>query len=289
MPQYEELSGLDRREVRGRDKRVAGVAKQMKMLPTVQHVQNPDLPPENKFCGEAILTSWEDSYCGTWSRMDVIDSRTRSLFVVSMMSTAGGVGNQFELGWHAPAAMYNGASLDELECIIQSARMLAGGPVSGFAQQTITRVLTEHGFIPTERPKLDLERREKSGSEKRVIAREVVRQLDPKSPLLDVSENLPGEFGCEIDLMILENWYWDQWERTDVLDWRMRSIVVLGQLIGLNNWDEVRSHVPVALRTGVTLPELEELTYNAATYMGIPTGRSTRRAVIAGVEDAKRD
>lgn len=287
MADQNEPTGLERRERRGSEKRAIGAAKQRQMLPKIPFKQDPEQFADNVFNIDSILTSYEDSYCDTWSRMDVIDSRTRSLFVVAMMSCVGNVGNQFELGWHAPAAIYNGATIDELEAIITNARMLAGGPVAGWAQQTIRAALTDHGFLPTARPGPDLARREKTGSEKRAIARDILRDMDPDSPLLELAEELsPDVFAQEIDFMILENWYFDLWTRTQVLDRRMRSIVTIGQLIGLKDHDELRAHIPVALRNGVTVRELEELTYNAATYMGFPAGRAARATIGAGIKDA---
>ena len=70
-------------------------------------------------------------------------------------------------------------------------------------------------------------------------------------------------------------------ERTEVLDRRTRSVVTLGMIMGLANHDALREHVPVALRNGVTVPELEELVYQAATYLGYVSGKSIR-ATIAG-------
>jgi alkylhydroperoxidase/carboxymuconolactone decarboxylase family protein YurZ len=48
--------------------------------------------------------------------------------------------------------------------------------------------------------------------------------------------------------------------------------VTLGLLMGLANHEALKAHVPVTLRNGLTVPELEELVYQAATYLGYVSG-----------------
>jgi len=142
--------------------------------------------------------------------------------------------------------------------------------------------LTTHNLLEPI-PEADDARTERAGSEKRAIARDVLRDMDPDSPLLKISEQAMADdvFAPELDYMELENVYFDLWERTEVLDRRTRSAVTLGMTMGLANHNALHEHVPVALRNGVTVLELEELVYQAATYLGYASGKSIR-ATVAG-------
>jgi 4-carboxymuconolactone decarboxylase len=278
------LTGYARRERRGSEKRRVGIKNALRMLP--KYPIRDDKIPENVFCADSLLMSMEDSYCDAWDRTDVINARTRSLFTISMMICVGNVGNQFELEWHAPGAIRNGATIDEIEAIITYARKFVAGPAQGWAQGTIRKALTDQGLMP-HRPPPDLERREKSGSEKRKIAREVLKKLDPSSELLKVPDQIdPNKFASELDLMILENYYFDSWAREDgALDWHMRSIVTLGMLFAIPRLELARQHVPIALQNGVTVKELEELVLHAATYLGYPIGLAIRSVVTEALQE----
>ena len=93
-------------------------------------------------------------------------------------------------------------------------------------------------------------------------------------------------FAPELDYMILENVYFDLWARTHVLDHRTRSVVTLGLLMGLGNQGALAAHVPVALRNGLTVPELEEFVYQAATYLGYVSGASIRSTITRALKAA---
>lgn len=269
-----------KRERRGHEKRVIGVRNIQRMLPgTPNGMYGGDVPPD-VFSGDTMLMAMEDSYCDMWDRNDVIDPRTRSIFNVSMMIAVGNVGNQFELQYHAPAAVYNGVRVAELEAMIVHARAYVGSPCAAWAMQSIVTALNSHNLITEALPPADVERREQRGSEKRAIARDVLREMESQSPLLDLGEDLPpGVFAPELDFMILENVYFDLWERTGVLDRRTRSIVTLGLIMALPNHYALQEHVPVAIQNGVTVPELEEFVYQAATYLGYVAGKSIRATV----------
>jgi 4-carboxymuconolactone decarboxylase len=276
------FTGLARRERTGSQKRPIGVKNIQRMLPGAAHgLHGGDIPP-GSWSGDTALMAMEDSYCDMWDRTEVIDLRTRSLFNVSLMIGVGNVGNQFELQYHCPAAIYNGATPAELEAVIVHARPYVGSPCAAWAMQSMVAALTTHNLLEPI-PEADVARKERTGSEKRAIARDVLRDMDPDSPLLKISEEAMADdvFAPELDYMELENVYFDLWERTEVLDRRTRSVVTLGMIMGLANHDALREHIPVALRNGVTVPELEELVYQGATYLGYVSGKSIR-ATIAG-------
>jgi alkylhydroperoxidase/carboxymuconolactone decarboxylase family protein YurZ len=281
------ITGLARRERTGSEKRAIGIKNIQRMLPgSATGLHGGDIPPDT-FSGDTALMSMEDSYCDMWDRTDVIDLRTRSLFNVSLMIGVGNVGNQFELAYHVPGAIYNGATLAELEAVLVHARPYVGSPCAAWAMQAALAALDAHHLITGPLPATDVARKERTGSEKRAIAREVLREMEPDSPLLDVNEDEMAKdvFAAELDYMTLENVYFDLWARTDVLDRRIRSVVTLGMIMGLGNHDALREHIPVAIDNGITVPELEELVYQAATYLGYVSGRSIRATIAGTLED----
>ena len=76
----------------------------------------------------------------------------------------------------------------------------------------------------------------------------------------------------------------DRW--TEFLSRRDRSVVTLGLVMAFPNHDAVRDHIPVALRNGLAVPELEELVYQASTYLGYISGSSIRTTVAQALRDA---
>ncbi|MDB5445711.1 MAG: carboxymuconolactone decarboxylase [Phenylobacterium sp.] len=282
------LTGLARRERKGSEKRQIGIRNIQRMLPgTANGMHGGNIPP-GAFSGDTSLMAMEDSYCDMWDRNDVIDARTRSLLNVSLMIGVGNVGNQFELQFHAPGAIYNGATVADLEAIIVHARAYVGSPAAAWAMQSIVAALDKHELIKAPLPQADVARKERTGSEKRAIAREVLKQMEPDSPLLALSDTeMPRDvFAPELDYMTLENVYFDLWERTHVLSRRDRSVVTLGLLMGLGAHEALAEHTAVALRNGVTVPELEEFVYQAATYLGYVSGASIRATIARALRHA---
>jgi 4-carboxymuconolactone decarboxylase len=281
------LTGLARRERKGGEKRQIGIKNIQRMLPgTANGMHGGNIPP-GVFSGDTSLMAMEDSYCDMWDRNDVITPRMRSLLNVSLMIGVGNVGNQFELQFHAPGAIFNGCTVAELEAIVVHARAYVGSPCAAWAMQSIVAALNKHELLKEPLPDADVARKEKTGGEKRAIGRAVLREMEPDSPLLNLSDTEMAKdvFAPELDYMILENIYFDLWERTHVLDRRSRSIVTLGLLMGLGDRDALAAHVPVALRNGLTVPELEEFVYQAATYLGYVSGAAIRAAIARALGD----
>jgi len=109
MSELQPLTGLARRERRGSQKRPIGAKNIQRMLPgSPNGMYGGDIPPD-AWSGDSALMALEDSYCDMWDRTDVIDLRTRSLFNVSLMVGVGNVSNGFELRFHGPGAIFNGA------------------------------------------------------------------------------------------------------------------------------------------------------------------------------------
>lgn len=280
-------TGFARRERVGSEKRKIGAVNMGRMLPWTPTPKLGGDPPPNIFAPDLALMGLEDSYCDMWDRTDVIDLKTRSLFNVSLMVGVGNVTNPFEIGFHAPGAIANGASIRDLEAIATIARAYVGSPASGWAMMSIVKALQDQKLYPETFEPANVARKEVRGSEKRAIARELLREMDPTSPLLGVGEDaLDGNaFAAELDFMILENSVWDIWARTDDVDRRTKTVIVLGLLMGLGNQNELAEFIPVARGNGITIPEFEEFIYQASTYLGFPSGKALRRTVGAALFD----
>jgi 4-carboxymuconolactone decarboxylase len=63
------------------------------------------------------------------------------------------------------------------------------------------------------------------------------------------------------------------WSRPG-LDRRIRSSITIAMLIALNRMDELRVHVAVAERNGISRAELRELFMHASIYCGMPAARA---------------
>jgi 4-carboxymuconolactone decarboxylase len=84
-----------------------------------------------------------------------------------------------------------------------------------------------------------------------------------------------GEFGDELLEIGLDNVFGRLWTR-DGLDRRSRSLVTLGILIALRATDELKFHVQIALRNGLTEDEIAEVIYHASGYAGFPAANTAR-------------
>ena len=253
-----------KRERKGSEKRQIGILNIQRMLPGAAHGMHGGNIPPGSFSGDTALMAMEDSYCDMWDRDDIIDHRTRSLFNVALMIGVGNVSNQFELGFHAPGAIYNGATVAELEAMIMP-RAYVGSPCAAHAMMAIVGALTKHELIKEPLPEADVARKERTGSEKRKIAKDVLRELDPASPVLHLPDELPEDaFAPELQA-VLENMYFDLWARAEVLSRRDRSVVTLGLMAALEN--HRRPPRPCGRRDQqrALRPELEELVYQAST------------------------
>jgi 4-carboxymuconolactone decarboxylase len=106
---------------------------------------------------------------------------------------------------------------------------------------------------------------------------EVLRKLLPDLPF-DDDGSLPTGNGFASGLLeqTLDSVFGGVWTRPG-LDWRSRSLVTLGILIALRAEGELRLHLPIALRNGLTREELEEVIYHAAAYAGFPAASTASR------------
>jgi 4-carboxymuconolactone decarboxylase len=92
-----------------------------------------------------------------------------------------------------------------------------------------------------------------------------------------------GKFADELLEIGVDNIFGRLWAR-EGLSRRDRSLVTLGILITLRATDELKFHVQIARRNGLTESEIAEVIYHASGYAGFPaanTARTVARAALA--------
>jgi 4-carboxymuconolactone decarboxylase len=97
-----------------------------------------------------------------------------------------------------------------------------------------------------------------------------------------------AEFGKEIGTWAAEFVFGKVWARPG-LDRRMRSCAALGMLIALRQPDEIKYLVRMALESGVTVREIEEILYTAIPYAGFPAASTAKQAMIAALREIEAE
>ena len=92
------------------------------------------------------------------------------------------------------------------------------------------------------------------------------------SEYVDTSLSESDEFMMAFQRAVTElAWGW-AWSRPG-LDAKTRSMINLAMLTALGRFDELGIYVKGALRTGVTVEEIQEVLLHAIVYCGTPAGR----------------
>jgi 4-carboxymuconolactone decarboxylase len=82
------------------------------------------------------------------------------------------------------------------------------------------------------------------------------------------------------------------WSREEQLSRKMRSCAVLGMVIGMGTYDEIKMHTKMGTANGLTRDELQDIYYSAIPYCGLPKSNLAKAAMIEGFkeleEEAKR-
>ena len=75
------------------------------------------------------------------------------------------------------------------------------------------------------------------------------------------------------------------WTREEELPRKMRSLAVLGMVIGLRSFEEIKYHTKMGLKNGLTRQELEEVFYSALPYCGFPIANTAKAAMLAAFKE----
>jgi alkylhydroperoxidase/carboxymuconolactone decarboxylase family protein YurZ len=86
-------------------------------------------------------------------------------------------------------------------------------------------------------------------------------------------------FGSEQVRWTMEFPFGSVWSRPG-LERKMRSCVVLGMLMALRQHDEIKYHVRMGIKNGLSKAELEEIFYTAIPYAGFPAAESAKKAML---------
>ena len=113
----------------------------------------------------------------------------------------------------------------------------------------------------------------------------IVSEMMPGSPMLPEYRDQTNRFGREIMQLAWDHAYGDLWTRPNI-DRRLRSIITVSMMIGSGDLEELKIHIPAAVRNGVSLEEIEEIIFHATGYVGFPTAANARGAAIASLREA---
>jgi 4-carboxymuconolactone decarboxylase len=92
------------------------------------------------------------------------------------------------------------------------------------------------------------------------------------------------QFGAELGDLAMDSVFALLWTRPG-LSRRDRSLVTLGILIALRAADEMRYHIPIALKNGLSRDEIAEVIYHASGYAGFPAAASARNVAKRILDD----
>lgn len=67
---------------------------------------------------------------------------------------------------------------------------------------------------------------------------------------------------------------------SDGLERKMRSCAVLGMVIALRQYDEIKYHTKMGLKNGLTRQELEEIMMTTVPYCGLPASNVAKAAML---------
>jgi 4-carboxymuconolactone decarboxylase len=87
------------------------------------------------------------------------------------------------------------------------------------------------------------------------------------------AEKMFGEFAPKLVQLTDQVLFGDVWERSE-LSKRDRSLITVAALVALNRPDQLRFHLPNAVKNGVKEQELIEVITHLAFYAGWPSAMS---------------
>lgn len=89
----------------------------------------------------------------------------------------------------------------------------------------------------------------------------------------------PQAFGRAQAEMSMETAFGTVWAN-DRLEPKVRSAAVLGMMIGLRQFEELKYHTRMALKNGMTREELDEIVLTTVPYCGLPASNVAKAAML---------
>jgi 4-carboxymuconolactone decarboxylase len=112
-------------------------------------------------------------------------------------------------------------------------------------------------------------------TDRRAEGLDVFKELMPGVMPDNVESLRDGGFAHELGELSLDHVFGSLWTRPG-LGRRERSLATLGALIAMRAVDELRFHMPISLRNGLTVEEIEEVVYHLTGYAGFPAANAAR-------------
>ena len=78
------------------------------------------------------------------------------------------------------------------------------------------------------------------------------------------------------------------WSREE-LPRKLRSCAVLGMVIGMGTYDEIKMHTKMGTANGLTKDEIQEIYYSAIPYCGLPQSNVAKAAMIEGFKELEEE
>jgi 4-carboxymuconolactone decarboxylase len=103
----------------------------------------------------------------------------------------------------------------------------------------------------------------------------IAKMVDPKM----IASFQKSPVAPEINDLLVEHAMGMIWARPG-LSRRDRSLLTIGMLIALRAENELRAHIPIGLRNGLTRDELAEILYHATAYAGYPAAMTAHKVAL---------
>ncbi|HLZ96556.1 MAG TPA: carboxymuconolactone decarboxylase family protein [Steroidobacteraceae bacterium] len=91
-------------------------------------------------------------------------------------------------------------------------------------------------------------------------------------------------FAAGIGRLAVDFCFADIWAR-DGLDRKQRSLVTIAILIAMRQSHELKNHVRIAVRNGLTVRELEEVLFQSLPYVGFPAVATATTQMLETLRD----
>ena len=92
------------------------------------------------------------------------------------------------------------------------------------------------------------------------------------------------EFGSALSRLATDFVFGSVWAR-EGLERKQRSLVTIAVLIALGRTEELKNHVRIGLKNGLTITEIEEAILQTAAYAGFPAAWSASNAATDVLQD----
>ena len=105
---------------------------------------------------------------------------------------------------------------------------------------------------------------------------------------VDRAEASKTDFDTPFQTLITEGAWGTVWA-SDAISRRERSMITLGLLAALGNFDEVAMHVRATAQTGATPTDIAEVFQHVAIYAGVPRANHALKIAKAALAEMEAD